>query len=136
MAKPGFLVAWASRLKFTHISAILLSAAKDLLHESSLSLFGEAMDANHSATTRSFGGHHFGACELGDARLTARLAKTANCCLAHPGGTLPDKLNSNADLIGFYRLANNPKAVHRKLPERTGVLQSTGQAGRPPQPQA
>jgi len=28
---------------------------------------------------------------------------------------LPDKLNRNADLIGFYRLANNPKAVHAKL---------------------
>jgi hypothetical protein len=73
------------------------------------------MDANRSSTASSFGQDHFGACELGDARLTARLVKTANCFLAHPGGTLPDKLNKNADLIGFYRLANSSKAGHRKL---------------------
>jgi hypothetical protein len=73
------------------------------------------MDAKHSTVRSSFGQEHFGGCDLGDARLTARLVKTANCCLAHPGGTLPDKLNRNADLIGFYRLANNPKALHSKL---------------------
>ena len=76
---------------------------------------GDGMDANRSATASLFGQEHFGACDLGDARLTARLVKAANCFLAHPGGTLPDKLNKNADLIGFYRLANNPKAGHRKL---------------------
>jgi len=35
--------------------------------------------------------------------------------LQHPGGTLPDKLNNNADLMGFYRLANNDKVTHAKL---------------------
>jgi hypothetical protein len=40
---------------------------------------------------------------------------TANRFLEHPGGTLPDKLNLNADLIGFYRLANNGKVTHGKL---------------------
>lgn len=75
------------------------------------------MDANGSAITGSFGQQHFGACNLGDARLTARLVKTADRFLGHPGGTLPDKLNRNADLIGFYRLANNPKVSHARLIE-------------------
>ncbi|MGC8625788.1 MAG: hypothetical protein ACP5VQ_11070, partial [Phycisphaerae bacterium] len=35
--------------------------------------------------------------------------------LAHPGGILPDKLNNNADLMGFYGLANNSKITHGKL---------------------
>ena len=73
------------------------------------------MDADSSATVRSFGEEHFGAAELGDARLTARLVKTADCFLSHPGGTLPQKLNRNADLIGFYRLANHPKVNHANL---------------------
>lgn len=73
------------------------------------------MDADCSALTASFGEQHFGACQLGDARLTARVVKTANRLLEHPGGTLPDKLNRNADLIGCYRLANNPKVSHAKL---------------------
>jgi hypothetical protein len=63
----------------------------------------------------SFGKLHFGDCELGDKRLTTRLVQTTDRFLEHPGGTLPDKLNNNADLIGFYRLANNPKVTHGKL---------------------
>jgi len=65
--------------------------------------------------TVSFGEEHFGACVLGDRRLTRRAVLTANRMLAHPGGTLPDKLNNNADLMGFYRLANNDKITHGKL---------------------
>jgi hypothetical protein len=63
----------------------------------------------------SFGEAHFGSCQFGDVRLTARVVKTANLLLAHPGGSLPDKLDRNADLIGFYRLANNPKVTYAKL---------------------
>jgi len=73
------------------------------------------MDAYSCLSGASFGETHFGCCNLGDARLTARVVKTADRLLAHPGGTLPDKLNRNADLIGFYRLANNPKVTHAKL---------------------
>jgi hypothetical protein len=74
------------------------------------------MDAIVVAERVSFGQMHFGTCELGDERLTERAVHTANCFLENPGGTLPDKLNhNNADLIGFYRLANNPKATHEKL---------------------
>lgn len=73
------------------------------------------MDANGIAEMVSFGETHFGNCDLGDKRLTARAVITADRFLEHPGGTLPDKLNHNADLIGFYRLANNPKVTHQKL---------------------
>jgi hypothetical protein len=73
------------------------------------------MDANSSAAMVSFGERHFGHCDLGDKRLTARLVHTTDRFMEHPGGTLPDKLNNNANLIGFYRLANNPKVTHEKL---------------------
>jgi hypothetical protein len=32
--------------------------------------------------------------------------------MRHPGGTLPEKLNAEADLDGFYNFANNPKVNH------------------------
>jgi Transposase DNA-binding len=73
------------------------------------------MDAHSSAEMVSFGQEHFGNCDLGDKRSTARLVFTTDRFLGHPGGTLPDKLNNNADLVGFYRLANNPKVTHAKL---------------------
>lgn len=73
----------------------------------------EASDS--SAELASFGQRHFGDCPLGDKRLTDRLVKTADLFLQHPGGTLPDKLNHTADLMGFYRLANNAKVTHGRL---------------------
>lgn len=73
------------------------------------------MDAKGSAEMVSFGHQHFGCCELGDKRLTDRLVRTTDLFLQHPGGTLPDKLNYNADLMGFYRLANNDKVTHGAL---------------------
>jgi len=73
----------------------------------------DALGSAHSGS--SFGRQHFGHCELGDQRLTDRLVHTADQILRHPGGTLPDKLNRNADLVGFYRLANNAKVTHGKL---------------------
>ncbi len=73
------------------------------------------MDAVTSRFGESFGQATFGNCDFGDARITSRVVRSADRFLAHPGGTLPDKLNRNADLIGFYRLANNPKVTHEKL---------------------
>ena len=76
------------------------------------------MEAIPSFSSVSFGEQHFGACDLGDKRLNKRVIFTANRMLEHPGGTLPDKLkdsDSNADLVGLYRLANNPKVTHAKL---------------------
>jgi hypothetical protein len=60
----------------------------------------------------SMGQEHFGACRFGDQRLTKRAVKTAELFMKHPGGTLPEKLNSEADLDGFYNFANNPKVHH------------------------
>ena len=73
------------------------------------------MEAAALSLTESFGADHFGRCALGDQRLTKRLVHTANQIMQHPGGTLPQKLTRNADLIGFYRLANHPKVTHAKL---------------------
>jgi hypothetical protein len=73
------------------------------------------MDAAHCVEMVSFGQLHFGNCDLGDKRLTDRLVKSTDLFLQHPGGTLPHKLNNTADLIGFYRLANNEKVTHAKL---------------------
>ena len=73
------------------------------------------MDVGKVSGTVSFGEEHFGACDFGGRRLTRRVVITANRMLSHPRGTLPDKLNDNADLTGFYRLANNHKVTHGKL---------------------
>jgi hypothetical protein len=71
------------------------------------------MDATHRP---SFGEEHFGACALGDRRLTRRAVVTADALLRHPGGTLPAKL-PRAELLGFYGMANNPKVTHANLLE-------------------
>ena len=73
------------------------------------------MDALNWAAGVSFGQVHFGNCDFHDARLVARAVKTADLILRHPGGTLPEKLNHNADIIGLYRFANNSKVTHPAL---------------------
>jgi len=75
------------------------------------------MEAGNLGSLGSFGQEHFGRCELGDARLTARAVSTADRILKHPGGTLPEKLAENASLMGMYRLVNNAKVTHEKLME-------------------
>jgi hypothetical protein len=84
------------------------------------------MEARDSSGFDSFGELHFGACDLADQRLTRRAVRSAQRMLKHPGGTMPEKLNTNADLIGLYRLANNPKVTHQKIIaahcQRTAVL--------------
>jgi len=73
------------------------------------------MEADRPSAVQSFGEDHFGACDLGDRRLTQRAVFTANRMMQHPGGTLPDKLNDNASLIGMYRMANNSKVTHENI---------------------
>jgi hypothetical protein len=73
------------------------------------------MEANDSSAFDTFGQQHFGACDFADKRLTRRAMHAGQRILEHPGGTLPEKLNRNADLIGLYRLANNPKVTHEKI---------------------
>jgi hypothetical protein len=73
------------------------------------------MDANiHQAASgfvSSFGQEHFGGCQFGDKRLTARAVVTGDALLRHPGGTLPAKL-PKAELGAFYDFANNVKVDH------------------------
>jgi hypothetical protein len=54
----------------------------------------------------------FGLAQLGDERRTARLVKTFDLMCRHPGGTLPDKLSTPADLRAFYRLCNCEDVTH------------------------
>ena len=56
-----------------------------------------------------------GHAQLGDARRTARLVTTFHAMCRHPGGTLPDKLPSPADLKAFYRLCDCEDVTHAAL---------------------
>lgn len=60
----------------------------------------------------SLGQSMFGHAELGDARRTARLVTTFDSLQRHPGGTLPEKLASPADLKALYRLCACDEVTH------------------------
>lgn len=62
-----------------------------------------------------FGQAIFGEAELGDRRLTARLVTAFDQMCRHPGGTLPEKLASPADLKAFYRLCANDSIAHADI---------------------
>jgi hypothetical protein len=72
------------------------------------------MDAAPAQLSETFGTTHFGRCQFGDQRLTERAVTTANAIFEHPAGTLPAKLDAS-ELLGFYRLANNPKVNHANM---------------------
>jgi hypothetical protein len=57
----------------------------------------------------------FGHAELGDKRRTERLVSTFERMRRHPGGTLPDKLSSPADLKALYRLCACESVTHQAL---------------------
>lgn len=73
-------------------------------------LKGQVMDA-----VLSFGAQNFGGIELGDARRTDRLVRSADAMCRHPGGTLPDKFPKPADLRAFYRLMDCDRVTHEVL---------------------
>lgn len=54
----------------------------------------------------------FGDVALGDQRRTAPLVRTFEQLQRHPGGTLPDKFSSPADLRAFYRLCDTDGVTH------------------------
>lgn len=66
-------------------------------------------------TDVSLGQMIFGHADLGDDRRTARLVTTFDLMRKHPGGTLPDKLPSPADLRGFYRLCDCDEVTHEAV---------------------
>lgn len=63
-------------------------------------------------TEISLGQAIFGHAQFGDQRRTARLVETFDLMRRHPGGTLPDKLASPADLRAFYRLCDRDEVTH------------------------
>jgi len=67
---------------------------------------------------------HFGAAQLGDARRVRRLVDTADHILRHPVGTLPQKLENWAELMGLYRLVAAEDVTHEAVlaPHRQQVL--------------
>lgn len=52
---------------------------------------------------------------FGDKRLDDRLVETFNRMAKRPVGTLPQKLVKRAELVGGYRMFNNPKVTHRAI---------------------
>jgi Transposase Tn5 dimerisation domain. len=74
--------------------------------------------------TESFGEVNFGSAELGDARRTKRLVRTADLMSRRPGGTLPQKLRNPSDLRAFYRLMNCEEVTHEAImePHRAATL--------------
>jgi len=78
-----------------------------------------------STSNQTFGEMHFGNAELGDKRRTKRLVYSADCLCRHPGGTLPDKFKSPADLKAFYRLCDCDDVTHDAVltAHRAQVLQ-------------
>lgn len=66
-------------------------------------------------TDVSLGRLMFGAAALGDERRTERLVTTFDALCRHPGGTLPEKLSSPADLKALYRLCTSEAVTHAAL---------------------
>jgi hypothetical protein len=61
---------------------------------------------------RELAAHHFGGAALHDARRGRRLVAVAERVLAHPAGTLPQKLGGRAELVGLYRLVEGEHVTH------------------------
>lgn len=64
-----------------------------------------------------FAQEHFGQARLGDARRTKRLVKAADRIVRHPGGTLPAKMGTPADLKALYRLVDRDAVTHAAVME-------------------
>lgn len=64
---------------------------------------------------KSFGETNFGHAELGDKRRTRRLVALADQMCLRPGGSLPQKLRSPADLHAFYRLMDKDEVTHEAI---------------------
>lgn len=82
------------------------------------------------AQTESFGELNFGRAVLGDARRTKRLVSLVDQMCQRPGGSLPQKFRSPADLRAFYRLMNADDVTHEAILDahRQAVLRQIAQA--------
>ena len=64
---------------------------------------------------QTFGQTHFGAADLGDARLTNRMVRVADQLVAHPNESFPRKFHQPADLQAFYRLMKHQRVTHESV---------------------
>jgi hypothetical protein len=65
--------------------------------------------------TESFGELNFGTAQFGDQRRTKRLIKSVDQMCTRPGGTLPQKFRSPAELQAFYRLLACEDVTHEAI---------------------
>ena len=81
----------------------------------------------------SFGEVNFGAAQLGDKRRTRRLVSLVDQMCLRPGGTLPQKFRSPADLQAFYRLMDKDDVTHEAILDahRRATLQRIQELGGP-----
>jgi Transposase DNA-binding len=61
----------------------------------------------------SFGQEHFGQAPLGNQARVKRLVRTADAIMAHPEGSLPDKLHDPAAYQGLMRLVRHKTLTHQ-----------------------
>lgn len=84
----------------------------------------ETRDQQSELQSKSFGQLNFGAARLGDLRRTKRLVHVADAIVRHPGGTLPQKLQSPRELEALYHLVNCDAVTHASVlaPHRERTL--------------
>jgi hypothetical protein len=64
---------------------------------------------------KDFARLHFEHADLGDPRRVRRLVKVVSKLLVRPGGTVPQRFEDRADLVGFYRLMDRPEVTHASI---------------------
>ena len=78
---------------------------------------------------QTFAQEQFGAADLGDSRLNARLLAVAEQLADHPGSTFPKRFHDPSDLEAFYRLMKNPRVTHASVMDlHTDVTRTRMQA--------
>jgi hypothetical protein len=75
----------------------------------------QARDQQASLLAGSFGEVNFGTAALGDLRRTKRLVRVADAIVRHPGGSLPEKLRTPAELEALYHLMNCETVTHETV---------------------
>lgn len=80
---------------------------------------------------RAWARRQFGDADLGDLRLSMRLARVAASLAARPCGTLPPAMSSYAETKAAYRLLNHPDVSHAAVqqPHTRRVQQAVSQPG-------
>jgi hypothetical protein len=72
-------------------------------------------NSSEDTGTKTFGELNFGEANVGDARRTMRLVRIADTIVRHPGGSLPKKKGTPAELEALYHLMNCDQVNHEKV---------------------